>query len=303
MAGSRCKDPFGADLDLQGMFPPRTPGPLGHLDAADPGATALPGDTPGPLGVADYADPAAAFLLIPPLNFQANPAFLAFEAAVLGSHLKRASHNSKKHRAGNIPASELEVVEDGRKLRKPFAATCRKLLKEARADLAAEKATFHKKTKNEREAEKQAFGKGGRTPAVEVKSIGISSAYRSIEYDSALWHSYFEQKFYPQLYAQLRHLSCWDGGEYGGNAVRLMVDQISPQKAAPGYSNHSRGIAVDFFTVEAGVLVEAKVGKNLSRVNQRWEKTWLYRWLEAHKAEYKIERISTEAWHWEFQTK
>jgi hypothetical protein len=298
MAGSRCQDPFGMDLDFQGTLPPRTPGPLGYLDAADPGVAAVPGDTPGSLGVGDHA--AAASMLIPPLNFQRELAYLVFEESVLEAHVKRASR--KRHQAAAIPASDLEEVEGGHKLRKPFAAKCRKLLQEARADLAAEKAAFYEKTKKEQDAEKQAFRKGGVTPAIEVKSIGISSGYRSIEHDSALWHSYFEQKFYPHLYAQLRHLSCWDGGEYGGKAVRVMVDNISLLKAAPGFSNHSRGIAVDFFSVEGGVLVQAKVGAHVDAVNKRWEQSWLYRWLKKHEKKFGIHRIRTEAWHWEFQT-
>ncbi len=39
------------------MTPPRTPGPLGVNDAADPSALACFGDTPGPLGAHDFADP------------------------------------------------------------------------------------------------------------------------------------------------------------------------------------------------------------------------------------------------------
>lgn len=39
-------------------FSPRTPGPLGHNDGADPDAPCLfPGDTPGSLGLHDWADP------------------------------------------------------------------------------------------------------------------------------------------------------------------------------------------------------------------------------------------------------
>jgi hypothetical protein len=37
-------------------------------------------------------------------------------------------------------------------------------------------------------------------------------------------------------------------------------------------------------------------------VNERWRKSWLYRWLQAHKAEYGVERIEAEAWHWEFRS-
>ena len=47
--GPECHDP------LSPLLPPRTPGPLGRSDAADPSARARRGDTPGPLGVNDGA--------------------------------------------------------------------------------------------------------------------------------------------------------------------------------------------------------------------------------------------------------
>jgi hypothetical protein len=48
--GPHGTDPFAAS--------PRTPGPLGHNDAADPNRRhSQRGDTPGPLGVNDHADP------------------------------------------------------------------------------------------------------------------------------------------------------------------------------------------------------------------------------------------------------
>jgi len=87
----------------------------------------------------------------------------------------------------------------------------------------------------------------------------------------------------------------------GSRAVEMLVDFIAHRKAAPGYSNHSHGIAVDFSTVEGGHTLTPETGKSnkdLIRHNKRWEKSWLYRWLEAHQAEYGIERIPTGAWHW-----
>ena len=179
---------------------------------------------------------------------------------------------------------------------KAVAGKCRALLKQARADLASEQEGSGKiSTKGE--GGKSSAKARERTPATKVKVIGISSAYRSPEYDCALWHSYFRRKYYPLMYAQLRQVSCWEGSDYGFQAVRLMVDFVRKRKAAPGFSNHSQGIAVDFFTLEDGVLLQANTGANLAAVNKRWEKSWLYHWLEEHKMEYGIERIPSEAWH------
>jgi hypothetical protein len=49
---------------------------------------------------------------------------------------------------------------------------------------------------------------------------------------------------------------------------------------------------------------EAATGKNnagLQKANEAWQATWLYQWLEDHKKEYGVERIPSEAWHWEFK--
>ena len=86
-------------------------------------------------------------------------------------------------------------------------------------------------------------------------------------------------------------------------AAEQLVEFIKDRKAAPGFSNHTNGIAVDFFTLEAGQTHQAETGKSdaeLKLLNQRWEKTWLYKWLDAQKNVYGIKRIPSEAWHWEF---
>jgi hypothetical protein len=304
LAGSRCPSAFGIDvLQLDPEFiPARTPGPMGSLDAGDPDAAAALGDTPGPLGIGDYADPAIRSMLVPPLNFHRVVAYQVFEASVLEAHVKRAA--LRRHPAPVIEETELEEVEGGHKLRKAVARKCRALLKQARADLGKEKAEFLKKAEKERKAEERAMKARGEIPVTKVHSIGISSAYRSFEYDSALWHRYFRDKYYPTTYSERRRLSCWDGGEFGGEAVGVMVKFVARRKAAPGFSNHTNGIAVDFFTVEAGTTLQAQTAggdKALKKINERWEKSWLYRWLEKHKAEYGIERIDSEAWHWEFR--
>ena len=304
MAGSRCPNSFGVDiLQLDPEFlPARTPGPLGYLDGGDPDASASLGDTPGPLGVGDYADPATRSLLIPPLNFHRVVAYQVFEEAVLEAHVRKAA--KRRPRAAVIPETELEEVEGDHRLLKGAAGKCRSLLRQARADLAKEKAAFLKKSRDEQKAEQRKIETSGSAPVTKVESIGIASGYRSFEYDSALWHSYFQDQYYPLTYSERRSLSCWDGGEFGGKAVRMMVGFVSKRKAAPGFSNHTNGIAVDFFTIEAGHLLRAKTGrsdKEMAKLNARWEKSWLYRWLQEHRAEYGIERIETEAWHWEFR--
>ncbi len=305
MAGSRCPNLFGADsLHIDSAFTPaRTPGPLGSNDAGDPDALAILGDTPGPLGVGDHADP---MMLVPPLNFDRVVRYQIFEESVLQRHIARSAHRGKRHPVEDIPDSELAVVEGPYKLRKGPAQTCRKLLQQARIDLANEQAVLLKMTPANRDDERRKIKKKGEVPPTEVTAIGITSAYRSPAYDSALWHRYFRNKYYPVTYPERARLSCWEGGAFGWQATQSLVDLIAKRKAAPGFSNHSNGIAVDFFTVEGGRTLAADTGqsnKGLRKVNAHWEKSWFYMWLEKHKGEYGIERIPTEAWHWEFHEK
>lgn len=62
----------------------------------------------------------------------------------------------------------------------------------------------------------------------------------------------------------------------------------SPQAAAPGWSNHQSGVAMDFG--EGGCAYKAGV---TSCSNNRF---WV--WLTAHAAEYQFQQLSNEWWHW-----
>ncbi len=55
MGGSKDPRPVGKAAAGADILPPRTPGPLGKNDAADPNSTAFAGDSPGPLGINDGA--------------------------------------------------------------------------------------------------------------------------------------------------------------------------------------------------------------------------------------------------------
>ena len=302
--GSLGLEPLQLDRDF---VPPRTPGSLGRFDAGDPNAPSLMGNTPGPLGLGDFADPNA-FQLRPPPDFyavldQENATTRAeFEALVLDEHIKLRSRKRKP--ALPIPDEELSTVEGDFKLRKLAAEKCRTLLMRARQDLKNEQLALQKKSKEEQAALTKKAKADGEILASSVRFIGITSAYRSPKYDLELWRRYFRQKYYPVTDKQRRAFGYWEGGRHGRKAVHHMVDFIKGRKAAPGFSNHSRGIAVDFFTMEDGLRLQAETGNNnkaLKALNKRWEKSWLYRWLDKHKKDYKMDRIATEAWHWEFQ--
>lgn len=53
----------------------------------------------------------------------------------------------------------------------------------------------------------------------------------------------------------------------------------SPPTARPGTSNHERGLAIDF-----------------DRCSSRG--TACYQWLAAHAAEFGLQNLPSESWHW-----
>jgi LAS superfamily LD-carboxypeptidase LdcB len=85
------------------------------------------------------------------------------------------------------------------------------------------------------------------------------------------------------------------GGQHGPKALSLMLRMMIQFKAAPGYSNHSNGLAVDFSTVHSGRMLRAR---KIQR--PQWRQAWLYQWLRENAATYRFQPLSTEEWHWDY---
>jgi LAS superfamily LD-carboxypeptidase LdcB len=75
-----------------------------------------------------------------------------------------------------------------------------------------------------------------------------------------------------------------------------MVKYVGHYKAAPGYSNHTQGLAFDITTTEGGTLYTADASQNAA-----WEKTWLRKWMLANAGRFGFHKLSTEAWHWDWK--
>jgi hypothetical protein len=159
-------------------------------------------------------------------------------------------------------------------MRSDAATACRDLLTKARADLAAAQA-------------------GGDELATAASAIGAGSGYRSATQELAIWESLF-----PQYYAATSDArGAADGGEHGTAAVGIMVSHYTSRKAAPGFGNHTAGIAMDFVTTQGGTVLGANVSQN-----RLWVASWLHQWFVAHAAaEFHFKPIATEAWHWEYR--
>ena len=279
----------------------RIPGPTCEVrnwfvDPIDPGTMARAAMAPP--GILDGEDPQIRALGIrfwhPAFNFsplgRAQGEFAEFEQRVLNAHIVRSEVKKRQNASGPIPTADLMSVEGDFKLRSAAATKCKLLLQKARADL------------NNAKVRGDAF-------ALKVSRIGLTSAYRSPEYDEELWRRYFRSKYYRINLSKLMRKSQFVVGSHRREqlvnaAAEELVGFIRTRKAAPGFSNHTKGIAVDFITHEGGATYAAETGKSdaeLKMLNQRYEKTWFYKWLDAHKSEFGAARISSEAWHWEFR--
>lgn len=168
---------------------------------------------------------------------------------------------------------QLETVEGKFQLRKDAADACRSLLAQARTDLQQQKTMSDKK-------------------ALRVKSIGLSSAYRSLTYDFDKWQEAFKTA-YQETSMQRNKLA---DGAYGKQAIQLLARDMMNRKATPGYSNHTKGLSVDFATFEGKSRLTAKKAQN-----SLWAKSWLYEWLVANAGKFRFEQLPSELFHWDYK--
>jgi LAS superfamily LD-carboxypeptidase LdcB len=175
--------------------------------------------------------------------------------------------------SAGVPATNLETVEGDIQMKRDAATAAKKLFAELRATLKRQ----------------QAAGDAG---ATKVKRITLTSGYRDPEYDFGLWDSYYEGYF--QETVAIRKAAA--GGELGSEAADLLARYIGKYKAAPGFSNHTRGIAMDITTIEGKTQYRAK-----KKDNAAWENTWLRQWMLANAGRFGFRKLATEAWHWDYE--
>jgi len=202
---------------------------------------------------------------------KAQPTYEEFRQSVLRRQVARAEARGKQQLPA-VPDSQLETVEGKYRMRTAAAQSCRRLLADARAALEA------------------AQGKGD-AHAKKTRSIGVCSAYRDYDYDMGQWKVTFK-KHYDKMIAS----GTFAGREHGREAAQHMYITMLPLKAAPGFSNHSDGNAVDFQTSYGGVQYVANSDQNAS-----WKKTWLHTWLRDNAANYGFKPLASEAWHWDYR--
>jgi LAS superfamily LD-carboxypeptidase LdcB len=197
----------------------------------------------------------------------ASPDQVRFMRRVYDAHVARASRS--RSFTPDVPAADLSTVEGRHRARTAAATACRDLLREARSAI--------------------------RTQAVAVE-VGITSAYRSASRQFTLWQSYFPD-YYRRTQAHRRGLT---GGEHGSQAVRYMVRFVGARIAAPGYSMHNSGLAIDFRNVQDGRTLRNRTTSSATRA---WRRSWFWDWLTANAARFGYYQNTSidEPWHWEYR--
>ncbi len=208
---------------------------------------------------------------------------LQFRERVLAAHL---AHTRKRRGA---PLRDLSTDEAKRLVTIPgtnvttfpdTAAAAGRLLRAAHADLATAK-------------------RAGNADALRTIGLGVNSGYRGSQRQRELWLGYFKD-YYNQT--RVARASLPDG-PHSQRAVEYMLDPggfgLRGKIAAPGYSNHQNGIAIDFRQDRtAGHAVR---NSTTSRARKAWRDSWFHHWLGQNAELFGFQSIPTEEWHWEYR--
>lgn len=168
----------------------------------------------------------------------------------------------------DTPDSQLGEIESGFKMRAEAAESCKKLFAAARSDIAADS-------------------------NIKV-TLGLTSAYRSASHQFQLWQDYFPD-YYKNTTSQREAIAA---GIHSEEAAQLLAKYIRPKIAAPGYSNHNKGLAVDFKNTENGITLRNKTKKEDI---EKWQASWFWKWLNANAAQNNFYAYVAEPWHWEYR--
>ncbi|HEV2772832.1 MAG TPA: M15 family metallopeptidase [Thermoleophilaceae bacterium] len=250
------------------------PAPAPPVPAAGPGAS-----TPAPAEASPSAvPPAPAVPKGPPPSFSlrwdgASPEQLAFMRRVYDTHVRRSARG--RAFVASVPDAELAEIERGQRARRAAAEACKQLLGAARAALSAQQAA-------------------GNAKALAAEGISVVSAYRSVSHQFSNWQSNF-----PRYYRETKApRTAAPGGEHGEQAAELLSRHIGSLLAAPGYSLHNNGLAIDFGTHDSGMALGASSGQR-----RPWRASWLWEWMVANANRYGFFQNTSidEPWHWEYR--
>jgi LAS superfamily LD-carboxypeptidase LdcB len=209
-----------------------------------------------------------------------SPEQLGFLKRVLDAHI---AHSTKKK---GYPMPDLavgaqgDVKGTGLKMEKHAAEAASRLLDEANRALEAARAA-------------------GDTDAVKTIHISATSGYRNKAYQERLWKQYFTRSkeqhegYYNQTIVKR---AAFSEGPHCDAAVRYMIDFIKGKIAAPGFSNHQAGLAIDF--IQERTKQNQIANETSGEAMKKWHVSWLFKWLRANAARFGFEEYKAELWHW-----
>ena len=209
---------------------------------------------------------------------------IAFQDRVLASHLARSraakgppQRDLRGGELSKVPGTDIKTLPD-------TAAAAGRLLAAANADLAKAQ-------------------QAGNADALRTIRLTVNSGYRGQEHQRRRWIE-LVPKYYNQSQAARERLR---GGPHSDVAIAYMLKRkkdggfgLMGRIAAPGYSNHQGGIAVDFWQERHAPHEIANSTDEKSRA--LWRDSWFHCWLKANAAKtYGFLPIPTEEWHWEYR--
>lgn len=204
------------------------------------------------------------------LRWPAHPELEDFMRATYEAHVANACAAGREFRA-EVPKTQLSLLFKGHFLRTEIAPLAARMLRDAAVALAEAKSA-------------------GDPGAMRVRSFAVTSAYRSASRQFALWQGRFPG-YFDATTAERAVLA---GGPTGPDAVQFLARWIGRWLAAPGFSNHNDGRAVDLSCTYAGATLSARRGDIPA-----WRRTWLHGWLAANAGRYGFAPYAPEPWHWE----
>jgi hypothetical protein len=141
----------------------------------------------------------------------------------------------------------------------------------------------------------------GDADALRTVKLTATSGYRGSDTQRRLWLSYFATKYYNRSRPARAKIS---DGPHSDAAVEYMLRPradggygIPGRIAAPGYSNHQGGIAIDFWQERTKGNQIPNDSDDQSRCG--WRQSWFHGWLRTHATAYGFRPLATEEWHWE----
>jgi LAS superfamily LD-carboxypeptidase LdcB len=204
------------------------------------------------------------------LRWDAHPEYVPFMRAVYLAHVARAAR--RRPFRGSLAPRDLAPVASGECLLRDAAQQAQSMLGAAHAALRQDQAA-------------------GDRLAGDTRSFWVSSAYRSASRQYRLW-----QRRFPGYFAQTqRQRERILAGPTSPEAARWLARWIGRWLAAPGFSNHNAGRAIDLACELTGHRTLTAKQEHIPH----WQVCWLYCWLTANAARYSFYPYPPEPWHWE----